>query len=122
MTDKQPVITTKTIIVAISTIVGLFLSFVALQTYIDGRIQKQIEDPVFLKRLGGEITPSVIFDSRGSILADEGAMQFIDEIVVKRHSDIKFAAKEITVRPKAFLAEAPILTSIDQNNYAITSH
>ncbi len=122
MTDKQPIITTKSTLVTIATIVGLFISFIALQAYIDSRIQKQIEDPAFLKKLGTEIRPSVIFNSLGSILADEGAMEYIDEITVTRNSDVKFTAKSITVRPKSFLAQAPILTSIDQNNYAITSH
>lgn len=122
MANKQSIITPKAVIAAIASVLALFLSFVALQAYIDSRIQQQIEDPAFLQKLGGELRPSVIFDSNGSILADQGAMHYIEDINVKRHDEIKFAAKSITISPKSFLAQAPLLTSIDQNNYIITSH
>jgi hypothetical protein len=55
--------------------------------------------------------PFVIFDEDKSIIADIGAMNFIDKIEIKKdkHKEVS----EIIISPKKFLAIPPILESLD---------
>jgi len=120
MAEEKSIINTKVILTVISLILGLFLGVIGLESYIDGRIDKKIEDPNYLNRIATKLRPSIIFDSYGSIIADQGGMEYIDNIQVTRNNeDPKFTAKSIIITPKDFLAQQPLLTSLDQNNYSI---
>ncbi len=80
--------------------------------YVDMRIEDKINDPRFINKMTQNIRPSAVFDENDSILADMGAMQFINDIKVKKRGNDQI---EITISPKAFLGIAPILSSIDSD-------
>lgn len=79
---------------------------------IDRRVESRINDPVFIQKLAANLRPSAIFDASDSILADMGAMQYIEQIDVEPADDGAFT---IAVSPTDFLGVQPILESIDGN-------
>jgi hypothetical protein len=90
---------------------GAIASFLyGIQAFIDGRVKAAIQDPAFISQLSRNLRPSVVFDSRGSILADLGAMQHINDIRVVAKKD---APIEITVSPMESFAVEPVLESLD---------
>jgi hypothetical protein len=91
--------------------IGAILGVVAAVTlYIDYRIENKITDDKFLKELSHSIRPTVVFDQNNSILANMGAMEYIEDInVVVEDGE----PKKIVLSPKVFLGVAPILECLD---------
>jgi len=59
-------------------LIGLLLGAAfGINTYIDWRIDQKVSDEQFLKKVGMSARPFCIFDNKGSIHFDSGAMQFI---------------------------------------------
>ena len=100
----------KLVVAAVGTIVLLMAAYHGFNTYIDYRIEKKISDLEFIEKISHTIRPSVVFDQKDSILADMGAMAYIDNIkvVVKKEDPIR-----IVVSPNAFLGVPPLLESLD---------
>ena len=92
-----------------ATVVGVLYGFHA---YLDYRIAAKIRDPRFMAELAYSLRPVVIFDSNNRILADQGALRFIESIKVIRGSSSP-GVSSIVVTPKRFLAVAPLLESLD---------
>ena len=89
-------------------IAALFPIIYGLIAWIDDRIESTVSKPEFLSMLAAQVRPSAIFNGKGSILADMGAMQQIDRISVEYSNTLT-----VVVYPKRHLSVAPIITSID---------
>lgn len=74
----------------------------------------------FLKRVSDAVRPSCVFDQQGAILVDMGAMNFIDGIDVAPLPKDDLPPK-IVVHPKRYLANAPILTTLDPFSMSISA-
>lgn len=66
----------------------------------------------FLRKLSDTVRPSCIFDQKGAILIDMGAMAHIENIQISPSQNNNFPDK-IIVRPNRYLSHAPLLSTID---------
>ena len=64
------------------------------------------------RKIASVLHPTVIFDHKGSILIDQGAMRFIESIKVEASKNPPYPER-IIVSPKKHLAQAPLLTLLD---------
>jgi hypothetical protein len=103
---KNYVIGSVALIGALATVLG---GLYAVHSYIDARIRSNIEDPAFIRQLSRSLRPSVIFDERGSILTDLGAMRYLRDIQVQPQK----AGITIVVSPLEHLGAEPVLEALD---------
>ena len=97
------------IILSFGSIIGIFISFTALQTFIDSRINTFVNNHEFIRKVAKNVRPMLVFDSNGAILIDNGALEYIDKIeVVPNPGQLP---SKIILHPKQFLSTIPILTS-----------
>ena len=101
----------------LAAIIGAIYGFGA---YIDWRVEKHVSSDLFLKRLADVVRPSCVFDQQGAILVDMGAMNFIDSIDVAPLPEYDLPPK-IVVHPKRYLANAPILTTLDPFSISVSA-
>jgi len=95
---------------AVGVIILIIGAYHSLNIFIDLRIENKINDDKFLKELSHSIRPSVVFDQKNSVLADMGAMKYVESIdVVVEDGE----PKKIVLSPKVFLGVAPILVCLD---------
>lgn len=107
----------KIVFSLLGAIVFLFTAYHGLNSYLDHRIETHINNPDFLKRVAMTVRPSLIFDGKGSIIADMGAASLIDNISVLKDKKGNF---EIIIKPIVFLGAEPALEALDFN-YSITA-
>jgi hypothetical protein len=102
--------TLKGVYTVVGAIVFLFTAYHGLNSYIDSRIGSQINNPDFLKRLARGVRPSLVFDEKGSILADMGAVAYVSNISVSKGPKDSL---KITVSPVEYLGIEPVLEALD---------
>jgi hypothetical protein len=102
---------------ALAAIIGAIYAFGA---YIDWRVEKHVGSDAFLKRLAGVVRPSCVFDQQGAILVDMGAMNFIDSIEVAPLPEGDLPPK-IVIHAKRYLANAPMLTTLDPFSMSVSA-
>lgn len=98
----------KFVIVGIS-IIGSIYGFAK---FIDSRISKKLADAEFVKGIAKLLRPYAIFNQRGEVIVDRGAMSFIEDIEITMDGALP---KEITLKLKEHKATAPILLSLDNS-------
>lgn len=95
---------------AVGVIVLLVTAYHGINIYIDYRIENKINDLKFISKLSRSIRPSVVFDQKDSILANTGAMEYIENIdVIAKDGE----PKKIVLSTKVFLGVAPLLECLD---------
>jgi hypothetical protein len=98
----------------IITVAGVVAAIYGLSAWIDYRVEALISDDRFVQKLSRNLRPFVIFDSRSSIIYDQGAMDQIDRIQVDTsRSEGNLVVRRIIVSPKHFLLSPPLLDCID---------
>jgi len=96
-------------------IITLLIGFYALNYYIENIVVRKLNDPDFVNKISEKFKrPIVIFDHNSSILIDNGAMKFIDNIKVVLNDQNKQPEK-IIVSPNRHLNIAPLLESLDDD-------
>ncbi len=104
----------------VAAIITLLIGLYALNYYIENIVVRKINDPEFVNKISEKVKrPIVIFDQNSSILVDNGAMKFIDNIKVVLNNQNKQPEK-IIVSPSRHLNTAPVLESLD-NDFVIES-
>ncbi len=99
----------------VGAIITLLIGFYALNYYIENIVERKIDDPKFVNKISEKVKrPIVIFDQNGSILVDNDAMKFIDNIKVVLNNQNKQPEK-IIVSPNRHLNIAPVLESLDDD-------
>ena len=96
----------------VAIIVGILAAWNLLAKYIDNQIENKLSESSFIRAVGSHVHPSIIFDSRGSILNDLGGMAYIEKLDVQTAKNSPMAQK-IVLTPKSYLASPPILTTSD---------
>ena len=104
--------------VAAGIVVAIVAGVYGVVAFVDSRVERRLTEDDTLRKIASFVRPSCIFDERGSILYDSGAMQSIEEIKLeglpKEEGKDRFPLPvKIILRPKTFLREAPILSSLD---------
>ena len=90
-------------------IVGALVSLFGFNYYVDYRIERLTQNPEFLRKLSDTVRPSCIFNNKGSVLVDRGAMSHLDGIDVLQPIKSSEAPPKIVVHPKRPFARAPLL-------------
>ncbi len=103
---------------SLSAILAIVAAFIVLHVYIERRVDSKMDDPVFLRKIASHVSPSIVFDSNGSILADMGGMQYIEDIHVTSGGIVP---EKVVVTPKSHMAHAPIIYTIDPISVLITA-
>lgn len=93
-------------------VAALIAAIYGFGVYVDSRVERLVHDEAFLKRLSVSVRPSCIFDQKGSIVVEMGAMDYIDSIDVTADPNGDFPST-ITVHPKHYMAHAPLLSTVD---------
>ena len=103
---------------ALALLVALVAGFYGVVSFVDNRIERRITEVETLKKIALLVRPFCIFDQSGSILYDSGAMQTIELIKLspltpQGDKEGRILPKQIVVRPRQLLREAPMLTVLD---------
>jgi len=88
--------------------------------FIESRVRAIVNDPKFIEQVARSVRPALVFDARGSILADMGAMELLEsipEIIVAAPGEKNYKSK-IIIRPKKFISE-PILEPLDETEMSV---
>ena len=98
--------------VVVGVIALMFAIFIQLNSSIDKKIEIKLKDPEFIRMVANEVRlPFVVFDENNSIIIDNGAMNHIEKIKIKKEDRLEVS--EIIISPKKYLAVAPILENLD---------
>lgn len=87
-------------------IIGVF-------AWVDSRVEKMLSDSAFLAKIGNRLRPDLLIDSAGTILADRGAMDYLDDLQAVPDSEFPTVVGQLTITPKKFMALPPLITSVD---------
>jgi hypothetical protein len=99
-------------------ILGVIGSVYGFKNYVDGLVNKKLESSETIDKISRLIRPSLIFDNKGVILADLGAMEHIKSINLGYNEGREpTLPTRIEVTFKKFLALPPLLTSLDSYSY-----
>ena len=98
----------KFVIAGIS-IIGSIYGFAK---FIDSRISKKLGDAEFVRGIAQILRPYAIFNERGEVVVDRGAMSFIEDIEITMDGQLP---KEITLKLKEHKATAPVLLPLDND-------
>ena len=81
--DDNKRITTWTIVKAFFSIIALAAMFYSFNAYIDNKIEKRLNDPAVSKRIAKQVRPFTIFSGTGTIIIDNGAMEYLANLTIK---------------------------------------
>jgi hypothetical protein len=113
MAQETTKITTWTIVKAIGVIIAIVATFYSIDTYITIKIEKRLNDPMVTRRIAKQVRPFAIFSGTGTILVDNGAMEYLADLTIQNDAARRIPEKVIVV-PKRYMAHAPLITAIDQ--------
>jgi hypothetical protein len=118
MPDEKPKITGWTIFKGFLWILGAVAVLYSFHMHIKQVVQDYVNSPEFMRKVASQVRPSVIFDGKGSVIADLGAMQYIAEIKVRVGKD-PLCPERIIITPTKHLSQAPLLQVADENSFHI---
>ena len=102
----------KAVCAVAGAIILLVTAYHGVNSYLDSRIDSKINNADFLKKLARSVRPSLVFDEKGSIVADMGAVPFVNNISVSKGPKDSF---KIVVSPVEYLGVEPVLEALDDN-------
>ena len=92
-------------------VIGIVTGFCSTIGWIHSSAQNAVLDEKFLATLAAHVRPACIFDSNGTIEADLGAEEYIEDIQVTPVPQ-KYGF-EITIKAKRHLAYAPLVSAVN---------
>lgn len=110
------------VLASLGSLAGVFLLGFGARAWMDGRIREILMAPESLSAIAGRIRPSIVFDTCGSIIADQGGMRLIESIDVKPDEEGGLHAGTITVVTKEWAASIPLLQALDKSPATLSSH
>jgi hypothetical protein len=104
----------QTVIILATGLVAIY----GFSSFIDSRIEKAVTSSEFMNKVAKRVRPSVIFDDKGTIYYDSGAMQFLEDLKVnfKPTATNQIGDFIIEVIPKEHLAYPPLLEAVTDND------
>lgn len=112
-----PTIEASELLKFIGYIGGLIGVIYGFKRYVESLVTKKIESHETIDKISRAIRPSVIFDNKGVILADLGALEYVKSIELGYNKETPELPITVEVRCKKFLALPPLLTSLDNYSY-----
>ncbi|MGD9576772.1 MAG: hypothetical protein AB7Y74_00820 [Syntrophorhabdus sp.] len=100
----------KLIFGVVSAAILLFGGYHGLNSYMDSRVEARINNPEYLQKLARSVRPSLLFDDKGSIVADMGAVSFVKSIKVSKKGEHSL---KISITPFEYLGIEPLLEALD---------
>jgi len=93
------------------------------ESTVNKAVDDKLSDPIILRKIAAESRPMLVFKGNESIIADEGAAQFIKEIKVAERgsSGAKDLPSHIHIELTKFFPQAPILTLISPALCVVTT-
>ena len=108
------------IISPVNLITGFIAGVIAVFGFIDSRVAKIKEDPIFMREVAKQVRPYVIFDEKGSILFDNGTSKYVDVLEVNVDEDRgDFKDFTIHVNFNKHFSYPPYLESLNGNGFVI---
>jgi len=107
----------KAFMVIVGAIIAAIAALAGINSYLDSRIERVVNDEQFIRRVSSQVRPYVIFDAT-TIHKDGGAMEYLEEIEVEvtgqtyknvNPEEVHDYQLEITITPKQYLAHAPLI-------------
>ena len=95
------------------------LALFGFDQYLDYKIERALQDPQNLQKIASRVRPGLIFDSKGSIIADMGGESVISDIQFEYDKEFLHCPSKIVITPNRYLRQAPILTPLDDMEYII---
>lgn len=93
--------------------IGIIGSIYGFGKFIDSRITMKLGDSEFVKGIAQLLRPYAIFNEKGVVIVDRGAMSFIEDIQISLNdADLP---QKIILKLKEHKATAPILLSLDND-------
>lgn len=89
------------------------------KAWVERTAHNAVLDEQFLTTLAARVRPVCIFDNRGAIEADLGAMEYIEDIRVI--PDPQVYGFQVVIEAKRHLAYAPLVTGLDLDLYPQTA-
>jgi hypothetical protein len=106
-------------VIALLALIGALAGgFVWLEAHIDQTVEHKLSDPVILRKIAQESRPVLIFNADESIVADEGASQFIKELKITSRESISPTnmnlPAHVHIEFTKFFVNSPIVTPVTQ--------
>ncbi len=97
------------LLTALATLFAIIAGLYALPKVIDSHIDKAINNTEFIRKIASHVRPYMIIDSKGSVLVDDGAMQYLQRPPLIKHDAEDENRYNIVLTPKNFLAHPPLI-------------
>jgi len=104
----------KAFLEGLAFLAGILVFLIAVNEVVDKVIDRKLSDPSILHKIAAESRPMLVFKGNESIVADEGAAQFIKIIEVTRRTALGETnlPSHIHIELTKFFPQPPILTLI----------
>ena len=96
----------------VGAIAAVVVAVYGFNVYVDSRVEKAVMDETFLRKLSARVRPYCIFNEKGAILVDGGAMDFLDSIDAGKIPD-GMVPEKLVVTPKRYMSHAPLISLLD---------
>lgn len=107
------------IIAFITMLASIVIVIYGLIKFIQYTVDQKLEHPDTIKKITGLIRPIVIFNSKEIILADQGAMGYIESLAIKLDEEDNHTPEQIIINFNKHIQLEPILESADMFNFEI---
>jgi hypothetical protein len=105
----------------IITVGGAFGVIWGAWSFVDWRISHALSDQATLRRIAQNVRPSCIFNEKGSVLFDSGAMAYIDDIRMETNPSAGKLPARITIRANRLLPYAPEIRIVEGYTASISA-
>jgi hypothetical protein len=113
LADSRKPITAGVLVKGIFYVLGLAGLVYGFNAFLDDKIERRINDPTATAKIAKGIRPFLIFSGTGIVLADNGALEHIQDLKVETTDNTRVPQK-VVITPKRFLHYPPLITGIDQ--------
>ncbi len=101
----------KSTITVISGFLIVVTFFITADDYINTRIEEKITDETYINNLALVLRPFALFDQKGVIQYDHGAVRYIKEIDIEEKG---YRVKSVVITTREYLKNPPILQYKDE--------
>ncbi len=93
-------------------IVAIITIFVAVDGYIDTKVERKITDTTYISKLSKQLRPFLIFDENGVVQYDHGAESKIKDI------NVDFDKESIVIETSEFMQLAPFIIAVGSETFS----
>jgi hypothetical protein len=97
----------------IGSIAVIVTIFIAVDGYIDTKIERKITDTTYISKLSKQLRPFLIFDENGVVQYDHGAESKIKDI------SVDFDKESIVIETSEFMQLAPFIFTVGSETFSL---